>query len=112
MTSAEGQTPERRRHKRTPVGLPVRVHFAGHELPLTAEMSDLSPGGCYFRGVSAPLDSKLAFGFVLPGRRVCVAGGRVLRVDGGGFAVEINRANVAFCDFLAGISADPDVRAA
>jgi hypothetical protein len=104
MSWLESPTSERRRHTRTPVGLPVRVHFAGRELPVTAELGDLSQGGCYFRGVAAPVDSKLAFGFVLPGRQVCVAGGQVLRVDGGGFAVAINRANSAFFDFLASVS--------
>jgi hypothetical protein len=112
MTSPERQTPERRRHARTPVGLPVRVHFAGHELPMTAELGDLSSGGCYFRGLSAPLSSKVAFGFVLPGRRVCVAGGRVLRIEGAGFAVAIDRTNQAFRDFLSGISSQSNAQAA
>lgn len=112
MTAPEGAAPERRRHARTPVGLPVRVHFAGRELPVTAELGDLSPGGCYFRGVAAPVAAKLAFGFVLPGRQVCVAGGQVLRVDTAGFAVAINRANSAFFDFLASVSLGPGARAA
>lgn len=91
---------ERRRHRRTPVGMPVRVHFAGRTMPVTAELSDLSPGSCYLRGVSAPADAKLAFGFLLGGKEVCLAAGRVVRTDNGGFAMFINRSNRAFSGFL------------
>jgi hypothetical protein len=95
---------ERRRHVRSPLGLPVRVHFAGRTVPVTVELSDVSHGGCYFRGAVAPYAAKLAFGFVLPERQVCIAGGHVLRIDANGFAVVINRANTTFTDFLTDLS--------
>jgi PilZ domain len=103
---------ERRRHTRTPLGLPVRVHFAGHTVPVTVELSDVSQGGCYFRGAAAPPEAKVAFGFVLPERQVCVARGQVLRVDGNGFAMTIDRANDTFTDFLIGLSGPVAARAA
>ncbi len=86
------------------MGLPVRVHFAGRTVPVTVELRDISLGGCYFTGVTAPAETKLAFGFVLPERKVCVAGGQVLRVDRNGFAVTIDRSNQGFAEFLTGLS--------
>lgn len=103
---------ERRRHARTPLGLPVRVHFAGRTLPLTVELSDISQGGCYFRGAAAPAAARVAFGFVVPERQVCVAAGQVLRVDRAGFAVTIDRTNDGFVDFLANLSGAVVSRAA
>lgn len=104
MTPQQPDYADRRRHMRVPLGMPVRVHFAGHQMPVTVEMRDISHGGCYFRGAAAPTSARLAFGFVLPERRVCVARGRVLRVDGNGFAVEIDRSNETFTDFLTDLS--------
>lgn len=104
MNSSSPKSFERRRHTRTPLGLPVRVHFAGRTLPVTVELSDVSQGGCYFKGAAAPAAAKVAFGFVLPERQVCVAAGQVLRVDSGGFAITIDRSNDGFVDFLANIS--------
>ena len=95
---------ERRRHRRTPVGLRVRVHFRGRTIPATAELTDVSPAGCYVRGVAAPAQAKLALGFVGRKDRVCLAAGQVLRVDPDGFAVKIHRANAAFMDFVADIT--------
>ncbi|MES1204772.1 MAG: PilZ domain-containing protein [Pseudomonadota bacterium] len=95
---------ERRRHVRVPLGLPVRVHFAGRTAPLTVELADVSEGGCYFRGAAAPATAKLAFGFVLPDRQVCVAAGKVLRVDDRGFAATIDRANGTFTHFFLELS--------
>ena len=104
MTPQQADYADRRRHMRVPLGMPVRVHFAGHQMPVTVEMRDISHGGCYFRGAAAPASARLAFGFVLPERRMCVARGRVLRVDGNGFAVEIDRSNETFTDFLTDLS--------
>lgn len=104
MNSLEFDYTDRRRHLRVPMGMPVRVHFAGQDTPATVELRDISHGGCYFRGVTAPPYARLAFGFVLPERRVCVARGRVLRVDGGGFAITIDSSNDVFRDFLNGLS--------
>jgi hypothetical protein len=98
---------------RVPLGMPVRVHFAGREMPVTVELRDVSHGGCYFRGVTPPSFARLAFGFVLPERRVCVAGGRVLRIDNNGFAVVIDRSNETFTNFLNDLSGPvPTIRAA
>jgi hypothetical protein len=104
MTSPSAQNFERRRHARIPLGLPVRVYFAGRATPLTVELSDVSEGGCYFRGASAPRWAKVAFGFVLPQRRMCVAVGRVLRVDSHGFAATIERRNDTFAEFFTDLS--------
>lgn len=100
MDSLTTPARERRRHRRTPVGLRVRVHFVGRTLPVTAELTDVSPGGCYVRGVAAPGQAKLALGFVGRKSRVCLAAGQVLRVDQGGFAVKLQRSNKAFMDFV------------
>jgi hypothetical protein len=82
----------------------VRVHFAGRTLPVTAELTDVSAGGCYFRGVAAPGNVKLALGFQVRRGRFCLAAGRVLRVDQGGFAVALHRTNAAFTNFVAQIT--------
>ena len=95
---------ERRRFTRTPLGLPVRVHFSGQPLPVTVELADVSLTGCYFSGITAPIESTLAFGFVLPHREVCLARGRVVRIDGGGFAARLERVNNALADFLSNLS--------
>jgi hypothetical protein len=79
----------------------VRVHFVGRDLPVTAQLADISPAGCYFRGVKAPGKTGLAFGFQVRKDRVCLAAGQVLRVDEGGFAVKIQRSNTAFTNFIA-----------
>ena len=81
-------------------------------MPVTVELGDLSHGGCYFRGVAAPMGAKLAFGFVLPGRRVCVASARVIRVDAGGFAATLDRTNASFDGFMTELGVDPTARAA
>lgn len=104
MNSSNSEYADRRRHLRVPLGMPVRVHFAGRTMPVTVELRDISHGGCYFRGASAPAFARLAFGFVLPERQVCVARGRVLRVDDGGFAITIDQSNETFTDFLTGLS--------
>jgi hypothetical protein len=96
---------ECRRHIRTIIGLPARVHFEGHPLPLTVELRDISRDGCFFWGANAPGDAKLGFGFILPGARVCIAIGKVVRTDGRGFGVQILRANHAFREFVTRSSA-------
>ena len=103
---------DRRRHTRTPVGMSVRVHFAGRTLPVTLEMADASHGGCYFRGAAAPPSARLAFGFVVAEQQTCLAAGRVLRVDRNGFAVVLDRANDSFTEFLAGLSGQASAHAA
>ena len=57
------------------------------------------------------LDEQAAFGFVVPGHRVCVATGRVMRIVGGAgrwgqdeFVLSIERANDAFHGFLGSLA--------
>lgn len=95
---------DRRRYIRTPVGLAVRVHFAGRTMPVTMEMADASHGGCYLKGATAPPAAKLALGFSLGDDMTCLAAGRVLRVDRNGFAVVLERANDVFTEFLTSLS--------
>ena len=111
MMSTTPQISERRRHPRIPIGLMVRVHFAGRTVPLSVELSDISQGGCYFEGATAPAEARVAFGFVLPGQQVCVAAGQVLRVDPRGFAVSIDRSNDGFTEFMSCVSS-PNVATA
>ena len=94
------------------MGLPVRVHFAGRTTPLTVELADISPTGCYFRGAAAPKAARMAFGFVLPDREMCLVAGKVLRVDRNGFAVTIERANNTFADFFIRMSGPVSIHAA
>ncbi len=96
--------PERRRQRRTPIEIQVRVHFAGRTLPVTAHLADVSTDGCYLRGVAAPPDARLALGFEARRGRVCLAAGRVVRVDQGGFGVRFDRRNTAFENFVAQIT--------
>ena len=99
----EAEPHERRRHRRTPVGVSVRLHFAGRTIPASAELIDLSPQSCYLRGVSAPQNAKLALGFMLHGTEVCLAAGQVVRVDKAGFAMSIKRSNPAFSTFVSNV---------
>lgn len=82
----------------------MRVHFAGHALPVTIELSDVSLTGCYFSGASAPADATLAFGFVLPHRALCLARARVVRVERSGFAAQLERVNGPFAEFVSSLS--------
>ena len=99
---------DRRRHRRFTLGMPVRLHAQGAMRPATIELSDVSFRGCRLGGFPALLapevDTRIAFGFVLPGRRIALARGRVVRqIDdaaGGGVGLAIERANVTFYEFL------------
>jgi hypothetical protein len=72
------------------------------------ELSDVSFRGCRLRALSsggAPeLDTRVAFGFVMADRNIALAKGRVVRhideAQGGGIGLVIDRANVAFYEFL------------
>lgn len=72
------------------------------------ELSDVSFRGCRIRslwnGSSPPVNSRLAFGFVLADHKIALAKGRVVRQvadsQGGGVGMVIERANVAFYEFL------------
>ena len=104
---------EQRRHPRTYLGVPVRVHFAGVLKSLTLELSDISIEGSYFRsaGPKPRRGQWVAYGFVTADRLVCAARGRVVRVDDAGFALQLESTNSDFQSFIAGISA-PSRRAA
>ncbi|MCG5055257.1 MAG: PilZ domain-containing protein [Myxococcales bacterium] len=93
---------ERRQHARHYLGLPIRVHFEGGRRSADIELADVSHGGGRFVGTpsAVAVGQSVAFGFVLPGPVSCVAAARVVRVDPGGFAVRLDRANEAFAQFV------------
>jgi len=97
---------ERRRHPRVPLGVPVRVHMAGEARPTTIELVEVSGGGGSFRtaGQLPSLGQRVAFGFVTPDHAMCTACGRVVRLDQGGFALKLERANRSFRSFVQDIS--------
>ena len=104
-----GQDPqvvERRRHPRIFLGLPVRVHYAGVLKSMTLELCNLSLEGSYFHtaGAKPRRGQWVAFGFVTADRLVCAARGRVVRVDDGGFALQLEGTNSAFESFVMDIS--------
>ena len=96
-------SPDRRRHLRFPLGLPVEMHLGGCSQPFTVEMMDLSAGGGRFRvaGADVSVDQQATFGFVVPDQRRCSARGRIVRVEAPGeFALSLDQANEAFLSFL------------
>ena len=57
-------TPERRKHPRFKINVPVEVHTDASETPLRVATSDISLGGCYLESmypfpVGTPLELKL-----------------------------------------------------
>ncbi len=84
------------------------------------ELSDVSFHGCRMRSLSnagAPaLNARVAFGFVLHDRSIALAKGRVVRrIEdslGGGIGLVIDRANVAFYEFLITLAESETVLAA
>jgi hypothetical protein len=72
------------------------------------ELSDVSFRGCRIRslwnGASPAVNSRVAFGFVLSDHNIALARGRIVRqiadAQGGGVGMVIERANVAFYEFL------------
>jgi len=97
---------ERRQHTRIHLGLPVRVHFAGEPRTLTLELANVSASGCYVRTIGRlpRIGQWIALGFVDSNHSVCTACGRTVRKDDQGFALEFERTNLSFRDFLADIS--------
>jgi hypothetical protein len=102
---------ENRRHRRFTLGLPVRVRIEGLEGAGTVELWDVSFRGCCLRVLEKdmpplPPETKVAFGFVLPERRMVLAKGRVVRQDHAthAFAIAIEQANVPFYQFLLELS--------
>jgi hypothetical protein len=111
---------DRRRHRRFSVGVPVRLRMKGSAMSTMIELSDVSFHGCRMRSLSnagAPaLNARVAFGFVLPNRDIALAKGHVVRrIEdslGGGIGLVIDRANVAFYEFLITLAESETVLAA
>jgi hypothetical protein len=80
----------------------------GSTVSTMIELSDVSFHGCRLRTLTdagAPaLDARVAFGFVMPDRNIALAKCHVVRrigdEQGGGIGLVIDRANVAFYEFL------------
>ncbi|HET6151132.1 MAG TPA: PilZ domain-containing protein [Polyangia bacterium] len=95
--------PERRRHVRVALGLPVGVHLAGRPSPLTVELLDISVTGGRFRclGDKVNLAESATVVFVSQDQRRCYAVGKVVRADASGeFALRIEKRNDAFAAFV------------
>lgn len=80
---------------------------------MTLELVEVSMGGGSFRTVHERpgLGQRAAFGFVMPDRSICLARGRVVRVENRGFAVALDNMNTAFRSFLGDVSG-PNAHAA
>jgi hypothetical protein len=98
--------PNRRRHARFPLGLPVGVRFAGRHTPLVVELLDVSESGARFQAVDQATDvvkvaDRATFGFVVPDRPSCQAKGLVVRADRSGqFVLALDEANESFVGFI------------
>ncbi len=114
-----GQT-DRRRHRRFSVGVPVRLRMKGSAMSTMVELSDVSFHGCRMRTLSHAgglgLNARVAFGFVLPNRNIALAKGHVVRriedAHGSGVGLVIDRANVAFYEFLITLAESETILAA
>jgi hypothetical protein len=103
---------DRRRHPRFKLGLPVRLQTEGSQDATTIELSDVSVRGCrlaaFVETAAPPITARVAFGFVLPGKRIALAKGRVVRqIDDGrgtGVGLAIEHANAAFYEFIIALS--------
>ena len=95
--------PDRRRHARFALGLPVGVHLPGRPTPITVEMLDLSVTGGRFRchGEKVGLADTATVVFVSQDQKRCYAVGKVVRADASGeFALRIEKRNDAFAAFV------------
>ena len=95
--------PDRRRHTRFALGLPVGVHLAGRPNPITVELLDLSVSGGRFRGLGEKVGvaETAIVAFVSQDQKRCYAEGKVVRADGSGeFALRIEKRNDAFAAFV------------
>jgi PilZ domain len=100
---AAGSGPDRRRHERFALGLPVGVQLAGRPSPITVELLDLSATGGRFRcvGEKVRLAETATVAFVSHDQRRCRAEGSVVRTDASGeFALRLDETNDAFAAFL------------
>jgi len=103
--------PERRRHARFPLGLPVGVRVAGRRTPLMVELLDVSESGARFHALEGDtgvhVSDRATFGFVVPGEPSCQAQGLVVRADRSGqFVLALDEANDAFVGFIRLLEAD------
>ena len=95
--------PDRRRHKRFALGLPVGVHLADRPDPITVELLDISVSGGRFRcvGEKVRVDDKATVAFVSGDQQRCSAEGHIVRADASGeFALRIATRNDAFAAFV------------
>jgi PilZ domain len=102
--------PDRRRHARFALGLPVGVRLGERRTPVVVELLDISESGARFQG--APQDrglgndevhvaERVAFGFILPDQGPCQAKGQVVRVDRSGqFVLALDDTNDGFVGFI------------
>jgi PilZ domain len=112
VKSAAAIHAERRRHPRFPLGLPVRLQTEGSPEATTIELADVSVRGCRlsaFLETAAPANAtRVALGFVLPGQRIALAKGRIVRqysdASGEGVGLAIEHANGAFYEFVQAVS--------
>jgi hypothetical protein len=98
-----GTTPERRRHARFTLGLPVGLRLERRPTPLMVELLDVSESGARFQtmGDEVRVADRATFGFVSPERPGCHAEGRIVRVDRSGqFVVVLDEANDDFVGFI------------
>ena len=103
--------PDRRRHARFPLGLPVGVRLAGRRTPLMVELLDVSESGARFHALDGDAEVHVAdratFGFVVPGEPSCRAQGLVVRADRSGqFVLALDDTNDAFVGFIRLLEAD------
>jgi hypothetical protein len=98
--------------------LPVRLQTDGDQGEATTiELADVSFRGCRLSAFSearAPrVNARVAFGFVLPSRRIALAKGRVVRhiqdKQGNGVGLAIEHANAAFYEFMLALSENEGV---
>ena len=99
--------PDRRRHARFPLGLPVGVRVGGRRTPLIVELLDVSESGARFQAPDADVNvaDRAAFGFVVPDQPSCQAQGQVVRAEHSGrfagqFVVALDDTNDAFVGFI------------
>jgi PilZ domain len=100
-------SPNRRRHARFPLGLPVGVRLAGRRTPLMVELLDVSESGARFQAADAEVQvaDRATFGFVIPDlvpdQHSCQAQGAVVRADRSGqFVLALDDTNDAFVGFI------------
>lgn len=101
-------SPERRRHTRFQVGVPVTLTVNDRPGPVPAALTDISVGGCYFE---APREFKtgwqVSLTFLLE-HTLCGATGAIVRAaDRRGFGVEFANANEAFGEFIRRLGETP-----